>query len=79
MRDKRGIERGDCLDCDCEEYEPLRGSHRCDYCDHPSAKHRKIGNFFIFKCIYCLITQFSLNYDEIRGIFKEFSKNLHKT
>lgn len=35
--DKRGIERGRCIECECEEYES--GAIRCDYCGHTPMSH----------------------------------------
>lgn len=39
MRDKRGIERGQCSLCDCEEYEFQETNLSCGYCGDPPAKH----------------------------------------
>ena len=36
-KDKRGIERGHCIECECEEYES--GAIRCDYCGHTPMSH----------------------------------------
>ena len=43
-KDKRGVERGRCTTCDCEEYEVIESHHiLCDYCGHPPMVHLK-GN-----------------------------------
>ena len=36
-KDKHGIERGHCIECECEEYES--GAIRCDYCGHTPMSH----------------------------------------
>ena len=36
-KDKRGIERGHCIECECEEYE--NGAIRCDYFGHTPMSH----------------------------------------
>lgn len=36
-KDKRGIKRGHCIECECEEYES--GAIRCDYCGHTPMSH----------------------------------------
>ena len=42
MKDKSGNERGHCLQCDCEEYEPEKNSHKCDFCSHNPMQHMLI-------------------------------------
>jgi len=37
-KDKRGVKRGRCLSCQCDEYEAQEGL-LCEYCGHPPAKH----------------------------------------
>lgn len=37
-KDKRGVKRGQCLSCQCDEYEAQEGL-LCEYCGHPLAKH----------------------------------------
>lgn len=37
-KDKRGVKKGRCLSCECDEYEALEGL-LCEYCGHPPAKH----------------------------------------
>lgn len=36
-KDKRGIKRGHCTECECEEYES--SAIRCDYCGHTPVNH----------------------------------------
>lgn len=36
-KDKRGIERGHCIECECEEFES--STIRCDYCGHTPMSH----------------------------------------
>ena len=36
-KDKRGIERGHCIECECDEYES--SAVRCDYCGHTPMSH----------------------------------------
>ncbi len=41
MKDKRGIERGGCKSCSCDEYEYEDSyGNRCSYCDHVPALHQ---------------------------------------
>ena len=41
-KDKRGIERLQCTDCDCEEYEkPNDGGHNCAFCGCKPSKHER--------------------------------------
>lgn len=39
--DKRGICRGHCTTCDCEEFES-NGSITCEYCGHPPMQHVQV-------------------------------------
>ena len=36
--DKRGVLRGKCTECECEEFESVN-SIVCEYCGHPLVKH----------------------------------------
>ena len=36
-KDKQGIERGHCIECECDEYES--SAVRCDYCGHTPMSH----------------------------------------
>lgn len=36
--DKRGVPRGKCTECECEEFESVN-SIACEYCGHPPVKH----------------------------------------
>lgn len=38
--DKRGVPRGKCSECECEEFESVN-SIVCEYCGHPPVKHEK--------------------------------------
>ena len=39
-KDKRGRERRQCTECDCEEYEPpTDDGHDCDFCGCKPTKH----------------------------------------
>ena len=38
--DKRGVLRGKCSECECEEFESVN-SIVCEYCGHPPVKHEK--------------------------------------
>ena len=56
MKDKRGHERGHCMEC--EEYEKQEQSHNCDYCGHNPVQHTliegtdlKIGKV---RCLMCI-------------------------
>ena len=39
--DKRGVNRGACKECDCDEYEPPPDMKnlKCEYCAHAPAQH----------------------------------------
>ena len=37
---KRGVPRGKCSECECEEFESVN-SIVCEYCGHPPVKHEK--------------------------------------
>jgi len=39
--DSRGVRRGRCTVCTCEEYR-LTKSLKCETCSHPPAKHRNL-------------------------------------
>ena len=39
MKDKRGVVRGRCLECDCDEYETQNSIAACDYCGHAPGQH----------------------------------------
>lgn len=41
-KDKRGISRGKCSICECEEYES--SALRCDYCGHTPIDHLPFGS-----------------------------------
>ena len=38
--DKRGVPRGKCSECECEEFESVN-SIVCEYCGHSPVKHDK--------------------------------------
>ena len=42
MKDKRGVERGHCKQCDCQEYTLSPGGHKCGGCSHLPAQHVKL-------------------------------------
>ncbi|KAJ7371921.1 hypothetical protein OS493_022019 [Desmophyllum pertusum] len=42
-KDKRGIERGQCTICPCEEFD-TEGSIFCEYCGHPPINHVVLDN-----------------------------------
>ena len=43
-KDKRGVERGECTNCECTEYEITEPHHlHCDYCGHPPVLHTAIN------------------------------------
>ena len=39
--DSRGVERGKCTACDCEEYEGKSGQHECGYCGCFPVQHER--------------------------------------
>ena len=41
-RDSRGNARGACSEDDCEFYSPPAQGSKCDYCDCPAPKHKKL-------------------------------------
>lgn len=41
-KDKLGIERGHCIECECDEYET--SLVRCDYCGHTPMSHVPIDH-----------------------------------
>ena len=41
-KDKRGIERGHCIECECDKYES--SAVRCDYCGHTPMSHVPIDS-----------------------------------
>ena len=43
-KDKRGVARGKCNACDCEEFEVEDQAHiKCDYCGHPPGQHEIVA------------------------------------
>ena len=42
MKDKRGVERGHCKQCDCQEYTLSPDGHKCGGCSHSPAQHVKL-------------------------------------
>ena len=39
-KDKQGVSRGRCNECDCEEFEVEDMKNiKCDYCGHPPGQH----------------------------------------
>ena len=39
--DSRGVERGKCTKCDCEEYEAKDGHNECGYCGCSPTQHER--------------------------------------
>ena len=45
MKDIKGVERGGCRDCSCNEFlSPHDGSARCSACGHPPARHQNLSS-----------------------------------
>ena len=42
-QDCRGVLRGECSDCGCDEYDGGSAGRKCLHCNHPPGKHKNLS------------------------------------